>query len=244
MECRLPEEFKYEYFNINRYLMPKFKPNEIEYEAMCNNGFIKLYTIPGKIYWLLQNELCHSTPDWKFHVSVKDCDVPRAWNIIAEIFLQKKCKSSIKVKYIKENPNVTRGREITIYITIYDDIYDKSEVGKEFNFNRDIQQSGEFWYDMFSSLESSLTQNNIKSNGVANGDLALGDYISFRNEAFIPEKNIDIYPPDWAGWNAKNHTLPFCIKRLQTRKKQSISLRFLIIAILSVFILIASFWAF
>ena len=105
MDCRLPEEFKYEYFNINRYLMPKFKPNEIEYEAMCNNGFIKLYTIPGKIYWLLQNELCHSTPDWKFHVSVKDCDVPRAWNIIAEIFFLKKFKLSMKVKYIKDNPN-------------------------------------------------------------------------------------------------------------------------------------------
>ena len=99
MECILPDEFKYEYYVKNRYLMPRLTPNSVEYEGMCNNGWIKLYTIPGKIYWLLQNQLCHCTPDWKFHVSVKDCDVPKAWNLIAEIFVQKQCKSSKKVKY-------------------------------------------------------------------------------------------------------------------------------------------------
>ena len=38
----------------------------------------------------------------------------------------------MKIKYIKENPNTIRRHEINIFITIFDDVYDKSEIGKKF----------------------------------------------------------------------------------------------------------------
>ena len=243
MEFILPDDFKYDYFLKNRYLMPKYSPikNGIEYEGMCNNGYIKLYTIPGKIYWLLQNELCHSTPDWKFHVSVKDCDIQHAWNLIAKIFIEKQCKSSMKVKYTKENKLTVRGREITIYISIYDPIYDKSDIGKDFHFNKEIEQDEDFWYDLFDKVETSLKENKIKSNGSAKGDLPLGNYVSFRNEAFIicNNENIEIYPPDKDGWNAKKHDLPFNIIRFQRVKEINSSpyFMFLVVGTLIIFAL-------
>jgi hypothetical protein len=242
MGTNLPEEFKYDFFVKNRYLMPKHSFNGIEYEAMCNNGYIKLYTIPGKIYWLVQNTFDHLTPDWKFHVSVKDKDLERAWNLVAEIFLTKNCRSSMKVKYKKENKITVRGREITIYISIWDDKYDKSDIGEEFKFNRDIQQNEDFWYDLFDSIEKSLKDNNITSNGLAKGDYALGNYVSIRNEAYIIDQYSDkeIYPPDWAGWNAAKQQLPFELNKFRRVKEVSKKNMILNLGIVTLIILVVS----
>ena len=56
------------------------------------------------------------------------------------------------------------------------------------------------------------------SNGIFSGDLALGDYFSLRNEAFISHENIDILPSDRPWWNAKNHHLHFWIKDFKLKK--------------------------
>lgn len=46
----LPKEFTYEFVTENRYEMPKIKFKNNHYELMCNNGFIKIYTIFGRLY--------------------------------------------------------------------------------------------------------------------------------------------------------------------------------------------------
>jgi hypothetical protein len=58
-----------------------------------------------------------------------------------------------------------------------------------------------------------LTKNGITSNGLAEGDLKLGKYVSLRNECFTYDwrKGHGIYPPDSFGWNAAKHEIPFKI---------------------------------
>lgn len=221
MENLFHEDFSYQYYEANRYLMPKHNLNGIEYEGMCTGGYTKLYTLPGKIYWLIQNSENHLTPDWKFHVSVRDSDVKTAWNLVARIFIGMGCRSGMKVKYLKENPQTVRGREITVYIPIYVKKYDLSEIGNDIGFNSSIQQDEDFWYQLFDKIEETLKANNITSNGCAKGDLPLGEYVSLRNEAFVTIGREECYPPDNYGWNAAKHELPFDIKRFQ-RKKESI----------------------
>ena len=50
-KLHLPKEFTYEFFIENRYKISENK----NYEALCNNGFIKLYTQNGRVYWHAQN---------------------------------------------------------------------------------------------------------------------------------------------------------------------------------------------
>jgi hypothetical protein len=119
---------------------------------------------------------------------------------------------------LKENTQTVAGREITIYIPIYIDNYNLCDIGSELGFNKDIEQNEEFWFEMFDCIEKSLAENNIKSNGCANGDLPLGEYVSIRNEAFIPSSSEEIYPPDSEGFNAANHSFPFNIKRFQRKQ--------------------------
>jgi hypothetical protein len=48
-----------------------------------------------------------------------------------------------------------------------------------------------------------MEDNHIRANGVADGDLPLGHYVSLRNESYVKdeERNVFIYPPDSYGWN-------------------------------------------
>jgi len=246
----LPNEFQYEYFYNHRYEMPKSTPiiNGYEYEIMCNNGYTKLYRYPfGKLYWLLQNEASHKTPDWKFHVSVVDEDLAKAWKIVAQVFISCQCKSGMKVKYLKENVLTVKGREITIYIPIFQDQYSHSSIIEDHPIDKvSIEQDEEFWFDLFMKVEYELSKNNIRSNGLANGDLGLGNYVSLRNEAYCYDKvtGIDIYPPDQNGWNALKHKVPFKLLRFQTKGKESsgVSLKKLVlISVTSLIVLLLSY---
>jgi hypothetical protein len=102
----LPEEFTYQFFEQNRYTISEGK----SYEALCNNGFTKLYAPNGRIYWHVQNEFSHLTPDWKFHISVKHEQLPQAWNLIAGLFITMKCRSGMKTYYLKECVEPQPGR--------------------------------------------------------------------------------------------------------------------------------------
>jgi len=62
------------------------------------------------VYWHAQNELGHSSPDWKFHVSVRPEDLKQAWNLLAGLFIHMKCRSGMKVNYLKESVNPQQGR--------------------------------------------------------------------------------------------------------------------------------------
>jgi hypothetical protein len=49
-------------------------------------------------------------------------------------------------------------------------------------------------------------------NGLADGDLRIGKYVSLRNEAFVlSEKGEHIYPPNNAGWNGAEHEIPLSL---------------------------------
>ena len=61
-----------------------------------------------------------------------------------------------------------------------------------------------------------LASNKIKENGVAPGDLALGKYVSLRNEAFVKnETGSYIYPPNNKGWNPLNQKIPIHINNFK-----------------------------
>ena len=61
------------------------------YETFHTGGFLRLCTERGRIYWVAQNELEHTTPDWKLHFSVHPDDVPRAWDVVVPLYLSKWC---------------------------------------------------------------------------------------------------------------------------------------------------------
>jgi len=73
----LKYNINYTYFEENRYKIPEFTYHGIEYNAICNNCFIKLRTIKGNNYWLLQNTHEHLSPDWKFHFSISPRDIKK-----------------------------------------------------------------------------------------------------------------------------------------------------------------------
>ena len=197
----------YEFFLENRYVVPEFTLNEINYNGICNNGYTKLRTLKGNEYWLTQNNFHHQTKDWKFHVSVIHEDLPKAWNLLSSLFLYKRCWEGMKVMYLKENTTTVRGREITIYIYRHENRFTEYSFADE--------KSDNFWFDFLSCGEHILERNKITSNGCANGDLPLGKYFSLRNEEYVYDKSAKeyIYPPDDRGYNGAENILPFNIER-------------------------------
>lgn len=87
-----------------------------EYEILHTGGFVRLCTERGRVYWLAQNENDHRLPDWKIHFSVHLADIPRAWNILTDLFLKEACDFGMKAvagEAFDSWPPEQRGREIT-----------------------------------------------------------------------------------------------------------------------------------
>jgi len=147
----------FEFFVKNRYTISDFALDGIEYSAICNNGWIKLHTTKGKAYWLAQNELGHLTPDWKFHISVKNEDIPLAWNLVTKLFLEMRCRTGLKTTYLLENHNTAKGREITVYIFKYVPEYStNSEIARDFFLNYSDEHSEDFWFIFYKKIEKIL----------------------------------------------------------------------------------------
>lgn len=217
-------KFLYDFFMKNRYSITEFLYSKEQYTALCNNGFIRLHASKGRAYWLSQNELDHLTPDWKLHISVVHEDLPRAWDLISNLFVKVKCRSGMKTAYLPENSIIARGREITVYIYKFVEEYkNKSEIGQEWSLDLAEEHSQDFWIAFIKEIEEILKFNKIRTNLCAKGDLQIGNYVSLRNEAFIYDQKIGevIYPPDEAGWNAAKHELPFSLKKLGSLKRSS-----------------------
>jgi hypothetical protein len=237
----LLHRISYEFFESNRYTISDFTLEGVEYSAICNNGWIKLHTTKGKVYWLAQNELGHITPDWKFHISVVPEEIPRAWNLVSKIFLELRCRTGMKTTYLKENKNTAKGREITIYIYKYVEEYStKSEIGTEYFLNYSDEHSENFWNSFFNKIEKVLSENKISSNGLAKGDKRLGEYVSIRNEAYIKithQNDVeDHYPPDEYGWNAANQTHPFNLCKF-VKKERSLFIYMSVILLIVAYLL-------
>jgi hypothetical protein len=158
------DNISYEFFITNRYTITEFNFENINYTAICNNGFIKLHSEIGKAYWLSQNELGHLTPDWKLHVSVNHEDVPKCWNLMCEIFLKNKCRSGMKVCYLRECSQIKRGREITFYIYKYEDCFKtSSSIARDYGLDRSLEHSEDYWVDLVSQIEFLLKE---KADGI------------------------------------------------------------------------------
>ncbi|CAE7706600.1 unnamed protein product [Symbiodinium pilosum] len=192
-----------------------------EYEILHTGGFVRLCTERGRVYWLAQNEHDHRLPDWKLHFSVAMADVPRAWNVLSEIFLNQACDFGMKAvagEALDSWPDEQRGRELTVYIFQDHPAYKGGGPmmgycpGFEHNFwlGPEFERASEFWLDFVVQAETALAGAGIRSRGTANGDLSLGHYASLRNEAFIfdPSEGLYIYPPNDSGWNAAGHSCP------------------------------------
>lgn len=217
----LPETFEYNTIISHRYEMPEFG----DYRILHTNGFIKLATVPGRKYWLSQSqpENQNRNPDWKIHFSIQKESIPQAWDILAQLFIEEKCTFAMKVCY-GDFPEHMRGREITVYIYRHHSSYEVDDLKKE------DEQPASFWKRFIALAEERLEQNEIKSNGTAEGDKPLGGmYASLRNEAFVPYNlawkvpssgltGLDrrnpklegqlVYPPNDAGYNAAGHEDP------------------------------------
>lgn len=192
-----------------------------EYEILHTGGFVRLCTDRGRVYWLAQNEHDHRLPDWKIHFSVELSDIPRAWDTLTELFLEEACDFGMKAvagEAFESWPPEQRGREITVYIFQNHAAYNGGGPmmgycpGNEHNFwlGPEFERAPDFWSHFVEEAEQRLSAANIRSRGLAHGDLKLGHYASLRNEAFIFEaaSGLYIYPPNTSGWNAVGHPCP------------------------------------
>jgi len=201
------------------------------YQIACDEGFMRLYTMAAHRYWISQAQGGYLTPDWKIHFSIVKEDIPKAWQIISLIFVQKRCLSGMKVAIGPQRPKFQTGREITVYIYRYHNSYSSHkfyEGNTPLYISPQFEQNRTFWLDFIESVEHQLSVNHIKTtNGIAKGDKPLGKYSSYRNEAFIKKKpdlfrdmdeeELDfynkhnkayVYPPNKCGYNATGHLDP------------------------------------
>ena len=239
----LDKRFDYKYATSHRLEIPnKFISIgniKIKIELLVTNGFVKLYTIKGRLYNCKQNNYNHTLPDWKFHFNINIEDIPKAWEIITKLYF-KHIINNTKEEDIKEdiviamkafNTNlvsensIPKGREITIYIYTYNEKLNEEpeefEVEDEkgnkknvkFIFTKKDEKNFNFYYNLLIDIEKGLKNANIRQrieNGVAAGDLWLGKYVSLRNEAYWKNEEDDyIYPPDEKGWNSIKQKKPF-----------------------------------
>eukprot|EP01117_Protostelium_nocturnum_P015984 TRINITY_DN6242_c0_g1_i1.p1 TRINITY_DN6242_c0_g1~~TRINITY_DN6242_c0_g1_i1.p1 ORF type:complete len:315 (+),score=72.10 TRINITY_DN6242_c0_g1_i1:100-945(+) len=229
---------------------------DMHYDLLETGGFLRLCTLRGRTYWHAQNTLGHMSPDWKIHFSVVNSDLPKAWNILSELFVLSRCDIGMKVTTIPDGfdgENGQRGREITVYIYKYESEYgfgpmydEKADgtvhfmgerreeesfyyLGREFD---GIPYDSKFWFDFITKAENRLKEEGVRSNGLANGDLSLPGcrYASLRNEAFVIVKKGDHlphYPPNSFGWNAAKHPNPLEETMKMLRAVQNPTIHFL-----------------
>ena len=239
----LDERFDYTYAISHRLEIPnKFIPiqnKKIKVELLVTNGFVKLYTIKGRLYNCKQNNYYHTLPDWKFHFNINNEDISKSWKIISETFFKHIIKNTkdediiddliiamkaFNTNLVNEN-DIPKGREITIYIYTYnenlneepEELEFKDENGKITNikyiFRKNEEKNFKFYYELLIDIENQLNKLRVRQrikDGFADGDLWLGKYVSLRNEAYCKNKEDEyVYPPNEKGWNSSKQKLPF-----------------------------------
>ena len=177
----------------------------MKYHLLDTGGFLRLCTDRGRSYWLAQNESFHTTPDFKLHVSVPLEFVLPAWKLLTELFVEMHCDFGMKMTTTTDAARwgTQRGREITVYMFVYDDSYpfiDDPDQHLDPVFERIY--NGAFWRRFVEAAEALLQQAGIPSNGCADGDFPLTEHVSVRNEAYVD----GVYPPNDKGYNAAGHT--------------------------------------
>mmetsp|Transcript_5379 Transcript_5379/g.7574 ORF Transcript_5379/g.7574 Transcript_5379/m.7574 type:complete len:285 (+) Transcript_5379:102-956(+) len=194
----------------------------MEYEILHTGGFLRLATERGRVYWVSQNASEHRSPDWKLHFSVVLEDIPTAWNILTRLFVEQGCDFGMKAvaqEAWATWPEKQRGRELTVYIfqhskTDYPNggpMLEFLPEGSAHNYwlGPEFERDSDYWWGFVRQVESAFKAAHIRTRGCAHGDLWLGlDYSSLRNEAFVLENELFVYPPNKFGWNGARHAWP------------------------------------
>ena len=228
------------YFDYIRLLVENRMLHREGYYLGASNDFVRLFTITARRYWIAQATSEHLTADWKVHFSIRPRDIPRAFNLLSELYCQMKLPVGLKVRYPdnwKDYENVwpkhMRGREITVYILLYENtlkinrtmLYSRADLTKpkhmiewSLSLQRDIyamhdltpsdQISLHRYYDYVDRAEKLLEEHGIESNGCAIGDYPIGKYTSLRNEKYVAIENdgeiLLKYPPNECGYNGSH----------------------------------------
>ena len=237
----LDERFDYDHAITNRYDIPnkniKINDKSIKLELLVTNGFVKLYTVKGRLYWYIQGKSLNLIPDWKLHFNIEHSDISKAWKIISETLLYYKMNKShnvinedifvgmksININLNKNFPEYMSGREITVYIYQYDprlneNINNTNEIDEEnekkekvkkiIKYRKEEEESFNFWLEFLIEVENKLTKEKIKTK--KHNGCADGDLYLGKYTSLRNECFIyDEYPPNEEGWNAANHKIPF-----------------------------------
>jgi hypothetical protein len=199
-KIKLPLEFHYESLIQSagkETTLPIYKSlsSNTTYEAIAANNFVKLRTERGLQYWCDQAFHNRLLPDWKLHFAIKEEDIGKAWNILAELHIQIGCQYPIKAKMhsAQEWPDHMHGREITIYIP---------RACSKYNLKKHQIHSSRFWRAYIQEAVKRLEAQSIQPRAIAKGDKPLNKYCSIRNESYIPKLPSMQLPKDWDGYDA------------------------------------------
>ena len=212
-----PQEEEF-YFDYVRLLKENRLLNRSGYFLGASNSFVRLFTLTARRYWIAQAMSEHLTTDWKVHFSIRPRDISRAFNLLAELYFNLKLPVGLKARYPDhwldyENvwPAHMRGREITVYLLLYEDTSEKipqTMLYSRKNLTEPIQMIDwplsrmqdiyamhdltrkdeiplERYFDYVIQAEKLLEEHRIQSNGCADGDYPIGKYTSLRNEKFV-----------------------------------------------------------
>jgi len=202
------------------------------------DGPLILYTQLGRCYRAAQAQRRRTTPDWKLHFAISPEDLPRAWDIIAFLFIRRGCLSCLELA-VNDVPCFMQGREVSVDVYRFNQRFLRGKCtfseaeAVEFSLSKSYEQSASFWRSWVQEVEEALDAAGVGAQPLAKGDVRLGQslFCSVRNEAFVEltgdvhkklsleerkfhEKNLRTwkgrtYPPSIAGYNATGDADPF-----------------------------------
>jgi hypothetical protein len=217
-------------FSCERIMADKYRVIRAEiggkvYKVRHFNGFMQLLSEPyAEAYFFCQVGYQYRYPDWKLHISVQEQDYERTWNILASLVLKYKLMALKMEAQGEKWPERQYGREFTLYIypNEVENVYDSYEFPYRMTPELQVEQGrlvdgnfardSSFWWSMVTEIDDELAKASIKPKGCAKGDFKLGRYVSLRNECFVEIDGENIYPPNYAGWNARGQQIPLIIE--------------------------------
>lgn len=132
----------------HRHHRHSYPPPAIQYHILHTGNFVRVASVPGRLYWLSQNSHQHLTADWKLHISCQPHDIGIIWNLIfLPVFFEHPTIATVGCKAVlsatqnddgqfttstdKHWPEEQRGREFTIYLFVDDEAYSQRLLGEK-----------------------------------------------------------------------------------------------------------------
>ena len=125
-------------------------PPVVQFHILHTGNFVRVATMPGRLYWLAQNASMHQSPDWKLHIACRPCDVAIVWNLVVlPVFFEHVTVFTVGMKAVltatrneetgqftttsgeEHWPDEQTGREVTVYLFADDQMYDENLIGEQ-----------------------------------------------------------------------------------------------------------------